>query len=369
MATLKIKNVKKRYGPLEILKGIDIDLHDGEFLVLLGPSGCGKSTLLNMIAGLLDLSEGEIWIGDKKVNDVHPKDRDIAMVFQSYALYPNMSVARNLAFGLEMRKVEKSTREAAIKKVAQMLQIEHLMDRRPAQLSGGQRQRVAIGRALVREPKIFLFDEPLSNLDAKLRVEMRTEIKKLHHRLGTTIVYVTHDQIEAMTLATRIAIMRDGWVQQFAPPQIVYEQPANMYVAGFMGSPAMNFLKGQIVEKNGRRGVLIADRDAQFVAFPQSDPEWNRYPVGRDVILGVRPENIAKLSDADMSITEFAALDAEIDVVEPTGADTLAFFQIGGANVVARLRPGDVREPGEKVRFAIDMSRISLFDPVSEQRI
>ena len=251
MSSLSIRGIKKRFGPVEVLKGIDIELASGEFLVLLGSSGCGKSTLLNIIAGLIDPSEGELLIGDRDITDVHPKDRDIAMVFQSYALYPNMTVARNLTFGLEIRKVDDRTREAALKRVATLLQIEHLLDRKPAQLSGGQRQRVAIGRALVREPKVFLFDEPLSNLDAKLRAEMRTEIKKLHQRLGTTIVYVTHDQIEAMTLASRIAIMRDGVVQQFAPPEEIYERPANMYVASFIGSPAMNFLRGRLEPGDG----------------------------------------------------------------------------------------------------------------------
>lgn len=370
MASLSIRNVVKRYGPLEILKGINIDLEDGEFLVLLGPSGCGKSTLLNIIAGLLDLSEGEIRIGDREVSQVHPKDRDIAMVFQSYALYPNMNVARNLAFGLEMRGVEKSRREAAIKHVAQLLQIEHLLQRKPAHLSGGQRQRVAIGRALVREPKVFLFDEPLSNLDAKLRVEMRTEIKKLHHRLGTTIVYVTHDQIEAMTLASRIAIMRDGVVQQFAPPQEVYERPVNMYVAGFMGSPAMNFLKGRLTERAGMAGIELGQPEVQFLPLFQPSAALASYKE-KDIVLGIRPENII-LANGEKKISDtggWAEMQAEIDVVEPTGADTLAFFAIGGAHAVARLRPNDVQKPGEKVRFAIDMSRISLFDPKSEQRL
>ncbi|HEX2581297.1 MAG TPA: ABC transporter ATP-binding protein [Dongiaceae bacterium] len=369
MATLSIRNVKKRYGALEILKGIDIELADGEFLVLLGPSGCGKSTLLNIIAGLLDLSEGEIRIGDRDVSNVHPKDRDIAMVFQSYALYPNMNVARNLAFGLEMRGVEKAKREKAIAHVAQMLQIEHLLSRKPAQLSGGQRQRVAIGRALVREPKVFLFDEPLSNLDAKLRVEMRTEIKKLHHRLGTTIVYVTHDQIEAMTLASRIAIMQNGEVQQFASPQEVYEQPVNMYVAGFMGSPAMNFLRGTLTQQNGRLSVALNGGRAQHLPLWQPSGAVSQR-VGQDIILGLRPENFAVAGRAQSAAPmALAEVTAQVDVVEPTGADTLAFMELGGANTIARLRPGDVKGPGEELRFAIDMSRACLFDPTTERRL
>ncbi|HEY9344172.1 MAG TPA: sn-glycerol-3-phosphate ABC transporter ATP-binding protein UgpC, partial [Inquilinus sp.] len=251
MASLTIQNVIKRYGAIEILKGINIDIDDGEFLVLVGPSGCGKSTLLNMIAGLDTISDGTIAIDGRRVNELHPKDRDIAMVFQSYALYPNMSVEQNIGFGLEMRGVPKEDRAKAIADVARLLQMEHLLKRKPSQLSGGQRQRVAMGRALVRDPKVFLFDEPLSNLDAKLRVEMRTEIKKLHQRLKSTIVYVTHDQIEAMTLATRIAVMRAGELQQLGTPREIYDRPANTFVAGFMGSPPMNLIKAKVVDHNG----------------------------------------------------------------------------------------------------------------------
>src|SRR5499426_1145384 len=258
MATLEIRALRKRFGSLEILKGIDLSVEKGGFLVLVGPSGCGKSTLLNTIAGLESISSGEIRIGGHIVNGLHPSKRDIAMVFQSYALYPNMSVAQNMAFGMEMRGVPKAERDKAVAAVAKTLQIEHLLSRRPSQLSGGQRQRVAMGRALVRQPRVFLFDEPLSNLDAKLRVEMRTEIKKLHQRLGTTIVYETHDQIEAMTLASRIAIMRDGIVQQFAAPEEIYERPANMYVAGFVGSPSMNFLQGRLEARANELGVRLA---------------------------------------------------------------------------------------------------------------
>jgi multiple sugar transport system ATP-binding protein len=372
MAQLSIRNVRKNYGPVDILKGIDIELADGEFLVLLGPSGCGKSTLLNIIAGLTDVSSGEVRVGDRVINDVHPKDRDIAMVFQSYALYPNMSVAKNMEFGLEMRKVERSVREAAVAKVAKLLQIEHLLARKPAELSGGQRQRVAIGRALVREPKVFLFDEPLSNLDAKLRVEMRTEIKKLHQRLGTTIVYVTHDQIEAMTLASRIAIMKDGLVQQFATPAEIYDRPANMYVAGFIGAPAMNFLRGQIAQQEGKLGIsaLVKAHGAQGPRFlPLADPaphfgDW----LGRDIVLGVRPEAISVAGTVE-SVTQLAEVEAEIDLVEPTGADTLAYFNMGGATTVARVRPQDIAGAGGTMRFALDLSRSSLFDPQTEARL
>ena len=359
MSSLSIRAIKKRFGPVEVLKGIDIELASGEFLVLLGSSGCGKSTLLNIIAGLIDPSEGELLIGDRDITDVHPKDRDIAMVFQSYALYPNMTVARNLTFGLEIRKVDGKAREAALKRVAALLQIEHLLDRKPAQLSGGQRQRVAIGRALVREPKVFLFDEPLSNLDAKLRAEMRTEIKKLHQRLGTTIVYVTHDQIEAMTLASRIAIMRDGVVQQFAPPEEIYERPANMYVAGFIGSPAMNFLRGRLESGAGGLGVRLAE--AAWLPLPQA-PRGAQ--TGQEVTLGIRPETVTLANGEGHS-----CLDAVIDVLEPTGADTMAVASVHGHPVTARLRPGAVRDVGRPVRLAVDMTRASLFDPATELRI
>jgi multiple sugar transport system ATP-binding protein len=359
MSSLTIRGVTKRFGSVDVLKGIDIELQSGEFLVLLGSSGCGKSTLLNIIAGLVDPTEGELLIGDRDITDVHPKDRDIAMVFQSYALYPNMSVARNLTFGLEIRKVEHQAREAALKRVAALLQIEHLLDRKPAQLSGGQRQRVAIGRALVREPKVFLFDEPLSNLDAKLRAEMRTEIKKLHQRLGTTIVYVTHDQIEAMTLASRIAIMRDGVVQQFAAPEEIYERPANIYVASFVGSPAMNFLHGRLEAGVSGLGVRLAE--TAWLPLPHTP---RSVQAGREVTLGIRPETVTLANGEGHS-----CLDAVIDVLEPTGADTMAVASVNGHPVTARLKPGDVREVGRPVRLAVDMTRASLFDPATELRI
>jgi multiple sugar transport system ATP-binding protein len=364
MSSLTIRGITKRFGTVDVLKGIDIELQSGEFLVLLGSSGCGKSTLLNIIAGLVDPTEGELLIGNRDITDVHPKDRDIAMVFQSYALYPNMSVARNLTFGLEIRKVSRETREGALKRVAALLQIEHLLDRKPAQLSGGQRQRVAIGRALVREPKVFLFDEPLSNLDAKLRAEMRTEIKKLHQRLGTTIVYVTHDQIEAMTLASRIAIMRDGVVQQFAPPEEIYERPANMYVAAFIGSPSMNFLRGRLEAGSGGLGVRLAENGSSrpaWLALPQA-PQNAR--AGQEITLGIRPETVTLANGEG-----HPCLDAVIDVLEPTGADTMAVASVNGHPVTARLKPGDVREVGRPVRLAVDMSRASLFDPATELRI
>src|ERR1700677_1025716 len=262
MAFLEINGLRKRFGPVEILKGIDLTLDKGGFLVLVGPSGCGKSTLLNTIAGLESISAGNINIDGRSINDLHPSKRDIAMVFQSYALYPNMSVAQNMAFGMEMRGVPKDERDKAVAAVAKTLQIEHLMSRRPSQLSGGQRQRVAMGRALVRQPRVFLFDEPLSNLDAKLRVDLRTEIKRLHQSTGTTIVYVTHDQIEAMTLATKIAVLKEGVLQQVGTPFEIYNNPSNLFVADFMGSPSMNLISGKVTQATGRATIMLERDDA-----------------------------------------------------------------------------------------------------------
>src|SRR5882724_4901895 len=313
MATLSIRGVKKRFGSLEILKEIDIELEDGEFLVLLGPSGCGKSTLLNIIAGLSEPSESEIRIGDRLVNNVHPKDRDIAMVFQSYALYPNMNVARNMEFGLAMRGVAKGARGEAIQRVAKLLQIEHLLGRKPAQLSGGQRQRVAIGRALVQHAKVFLFDEPLSNLDAKLRTEMRVELKRLHKELGATIIYVTHDQIEAMTLATRIAVMRAGRIEQYAVPDDLYQEPATLFVASFVGSPAMNFLRGRLLPGDAPAVQVGAAR------LPLNGYRFRSSPApGQDVVVGIRPEHVMLASDEPQQST----IHAEALFMEPMGADT-----------------------------------------------
>lgn len=369
MTTLELRNIRKRYGEVEILKGIDLALQDGEFLVLLGPSGCGKSTLLNMIAGLDSISEGEIVIGDRVINHIHPKDRNIAMVFQSYALYPNMTVAQNMSFSLKMRGVSADEQKKAIAKVADLLQIGHLLDRKPARLSGGQRQRVAMGRALVRDPSIFLFDEPLSNLDAKLRIEMRTEIKKLHDRLGTTIVYVTHDQIEAMTLATRIAVMKEGVVQQFADPQTVYERPANRFVADFIGSPPMNFIPATVInDSNGLALNLAGDEHA--VRLPlDHHASWLGGLAGKIVTLGIRPENITKISPGAAPRQDDTIVDGWIEVVEPTGAETLVLFKLGGVDVTAKAHPKDDVRKGVNTKFAIDMSAISLFDKQSGTRL
>jgi len=306
MASLNIKNACKSFGTTEVLKGVSVDIESGEFLVLVGPSGCGKSTLLNLIAGLEKATSGEIYIGDRLVNNVSPKDRDIAMVFQSYALYPNMNVRKNISFGLETRRVPKSEINKIVKEVSKTLQIENLLHRKPSQLSGGQRQRVAMGRALARDPSVFLFDEPLSNLDAKLRVEMRTEIKLLHQRIHTTIVYVTHDQIEAMTLADRIAIMKDGIIQQLDTPEKVYQQPSNMFVAGFIGSPSMNFIPCKIEKEGGQHGITLSSGNGTSFKIPvESQLQDVETYLNKEVILGIRPEQITSYNSTpqwDLSI-------------------------------------------------------------------
>src|SRR5690349_16664329 len=311
MATLEVSDLRKRFGTIEVLKNIDLTLDKGGFLVLVGPSGCGKSTLLNTIAGLESVSAGEIRIDGQLVNGLHPSKRDIAMVFQSYALYPNMSVAENIAFGMEMRKVPKAEREKAVAVVAKTLQIEHLLDRRPSQLSGGQRQRVAMGRALVRQPRVFLFDEPLSNLDAKLRIDMRVEIKRLHQQTGTTTVYVTHDQIEAMTLATRIAVLKDGEVQQVGSPGEIYNTPANLFVADFMGSPSMNLLEGRVAKNGSGTGITFAANGSTPVTLAApTGADLSRLQDGAPVILGIRPEAVSDVQSVDRNAKTVATFDA-----------------------------------------------------------
>jgi len=371
MASLSVKNAIKRFGSVEVLKGIEVAVEDGELLVLVGPSGCGKSTLLSLIAGLDTISEGEIRIDGQLVNDLHPKDRDIAMVFQSYALYPHMSVALNISFGLEMRGVPRPERERLIAEVAKLLQIGHLLARKPGQLSGGQRQRVAMGRALVRKPKIFLFDEPLSNLDAKLRVEMRTEIKKLHQRLKATIIYVTHDQIEAMTLATRIAVLNGGILHQLGTPKEIYETPANLFVASFMGSPSMNLIPGRIEVNGAGPAVAIERSGGAPIILPVANgaAEGLRTHAGREVVLGLRPEHFSDPHDADAQAPGHHPIDCHVEVTEPTGADTLAVVVLGGVEVTARLKADSPVRPGTPATLAVDMTKAVLFDPRSERRI
>ncbi|MEM9013287.1 MAG: sn-glycerol-3-phosphate ABC transporter ATP-binding protein UgpC [Pseudomonadota bacterium] len=367
MGFLDISKATKSYGAVQVLHETDIAVEEGEFLVLVGPSGCGKSTLLNMIAGLEEVTSGDIAIRGRSMNGVRPADRNIAMVFQSYALYPNMNVRQNMSFGLEMHGTPKAERDAAVARVAELLQITQLLDRKPGQLSGGQRQRVAMGRALVRDPDVFLFDEPLSNLDAKLRVDMRTEIKKLHQRLGTTIVYVTHDQIEAMTLSTRIAVMFGGHVQQLGTPREIYDRPANMFVAGFMGSPSMNLFPARVSVENGVTVAAFALADGSTASLPLAAEV--AVEQGRDVMLGIRPEAITDEDGADRTSHAIHRVLAPVEVTEPAGADTFVVTQFGGREVTGRFRADvDVR-PGATVPFAINMEKAVLFDHTTEERI
>jgi multiple sugar transport system ATP-binding protein len=366
MSSLTIRNLRKSFGSFEVLKGIDLEAQTGEFVALVGPSGCGKSTLLAMIAGLESVTAGEIRIGGRLVNSIAPKDRDIAMVFQSYALYPTMTVRQNITFGMP-----RSQQDAAVARVAALLQIEPLLARKPAALSGGQRQRVAMGRALVRDPKLFLFDEPLSNLDAKLRVDMRTEIKKLHLRVGKTTVYVTHDQVEAMTLASRIAVMYQGSVQQFDEPQKIYDRPANMFVAGFMGSPAMNFVPAQLVSQADQPAVRIrlADGTQAILPLPRARGDL-AHVAQKDVVLGIRPEHMFRY-DPDLSVRKpcIATVSAPIELVEPTGAETMATLRFGDLEVVGRFDPDGAPRMGETITLGIDMAHAHLFDPATRTLI
>ncbi|QBF30857.1 ABC transporter ATP-binding protein [Thalassococcus sp. S3] len=360
---LDIKNLRKSYGTTEILKDINVEIEPGDFLVLVGPSGCGKSTLLNCIAGLEPISGGAIHIGGQDMTTVSPKDRNIAMVFQSYALYPTMSVAKNITFGMKVRGVDAVTQAAKLKDVAQLLQIEPLLNRRPGQLSGGQRQRVAMGRALVRDPKLFLFDEPLSNLDAKLRVEMRTEIKKLHQNLNASIVYVTHDQIEAMTLATKIVVMKGGVIQQIGTPSQIYNRPENLFVADFMGSPAMNLIPAKAHSTDGGTRIEIARPQAEPLIL--TDTAHSGLP--EDVILGLRPEDIAEAGHRGGQNVQTAQ--CLVDVVEPAGADTYVVSRLGGREVTARLHAETVACSGEPLEMAFDLGKVSYFEPETGQRL
>jgi multiple sugar transport system ATP-binding protein len=353
MASVNIDDVKKAFGAHYVIHGVDVTIRDGEFVVLVGPSGCGKSTLLRMIAGLENITAGEISIGERVVNNLPPKERDIAMVFQNYALYPHMTVAENMGFSLKLRGAAKTEIDDRVDRAAQILGLGPLLERYPRQLSGGQRQRVAMGRAIVRDPQVFLFDEPLSNLDAKLRVAMRTEIKELHQRLKTTTVYVTHDQIEAMTMADKIVVMHDGLVEQIGAPLELYDTPDNMFVAGFIGSPAMNFLKGTI-KVNGV---------ASFEGPGGTKLPLARAPAGADgmpVVYGVRPEHFVIADDG---------AEAEIVVIEPTGSETQVFANLGGEEIVAVFRERYQFQPGEKVRLKPDPALVHLFDEKTGKRL
>ena len=374
MASLDLIGIRKSFGPVHILHDISIALDDGEFLVLVGPSGCGKSTLMNIIAGLEEPTEGRLQLNGSDITHAAPAERNISMVFQSYALYPNMTVAKNIEFPLEMRKVDKATRAERVKKVGELLQIGHLMDRKPRQLSGGQRQRVAIGRALAREPQLYLFDEPLSNLDAQLRLDMRTEIKKLHQRLNATIVYVTHDQIEAMTLATRIAVMKGGVLQQLGTPHEVYNRPANTFVASFMGSPRMNLLRVRMAsERHGELRLVAADGGAGETAINLPAEVLAAVPqavcTGQDVIVGLRAEAVSLAASDTVPGPSQCYLEARVQVVEPTGADTLVLLDIDGHDFTARLAPDVALTAGARARFSVDLSKVVFFDVESEKLI
>ena len=363
MAKVVLRDVVKTYGPVYAVNNVSLDIEDGEFVALVGPSGCGKTTTLNLVAGLIPMSGGDIYIGDRLVNELDPKDRDIAMVFQNYALYPHMSVYDNMAFGLKMRKFPKADIEKRVKDAAEILGIQELLKRKPRQLSGGQRQRVAVGRAIVRHPQVFLFDEPLSNLDAKLRVQMRVELKKLHSRLETTAIYVTHDQVEAMTLGDRVVVMKDGWIQQVGEPMELYGRPANKFVAGFIGSPAMNFIDVVINEVNG---AVVAEAQGLHLSVPAAKAAALRPYKGQPVALGVRPEDVHVAGAADPAHYSF---DAAVEVVEPLGSEILLDVRIGRGTIVARVEPNVRVKVHETVKLAVNADRLHFFDAKTEQKI
>ncbi|MEP0233161.1 ABC transporter ATP-binding protein [Roseibium sp.] len=362
MTSVSVRDLTLRFGSLEVLSSLNLDINEGEFLVLLGPSGCGKSTLLNCVAGLLDISEGQVFISGKNVTWEEPKDRGIGMVFQSYALYPQMTVEKNLAFGLQIAKLPKDEIAARIKRAAEILQIEPLLKRKPAQLSGGQRQRVAIGRALVRDVDVFLFDEPLSNLDAKLRAELRVELKRLHQNLTNTMIYVTHDQIEALTLADRIAVMKGGIIQQLDAPLTIYNKPVNLFVAGFIGSPSMNFLKGQIEIQDGAPSVRLGEN--LMVPLAGYDAQGTLSD-GQKVIFGVRPEHLTLTRDQ----TSGPSLPAVVELEEPMGADSLVWLRLGDQSMSVRTDSSSRFSPGEEVVITFDLDHASVFDADTEERI
>ncbi len=369
MAQVSVRDVVKAYdGDVQAVRGINLEIADHEFVVLVGPSGCGKSTTLRMIAGLEEISAGEIWIGGDIVNDMAPRDRDIAMVFQNYALYPHMSVFDNMAFGLKLRKLPKADIKARVDEAARILDIVPLLERKPKALSGGQRQRVAMGRAIVRDPKVFLFDEPLSNLDAKLRVQMRTEIKKVHQTVRTTTVYVTHDQVEAMTLADRVVVMNHGLIEQVGPPQELYHHPKTRFVAGFIGSPAMNFFTARVVAASGAPAVQLAD--GQLLPIPPARQDRYAAHRDRDVVFGLRPEHLPELREygpREQGRGGVAPFRITADVVEPMGMETLVHFFLGGEPGCARVDPQTPAAPNAPLTLAADMSHMHLIDPSSGQ--
>ncbi|GHV48199.1 ABC transporter ATP-binding protein [Clostridia bacterium] len=379
MASLSLRGIYKKYpGGVVAVSDFTMSIKDKEFIILVGPSGCGKSTTLRMIAGLEEISEGEMYIGDRLVNDISPKDRDIAMVFQSYALYPHMTVFENMAFGLKLRKVPKDEIRKLVEEAAKILDIAHLLDRKPKALSGGQRQRVALGRCIVRDPQVFLLDEPLSNLDAKLRAQMRTELAKLHKKLGTTFIYVTHDQIEAMTMGDRIVIMKDGYIQQIDSPVNLYSNPVNKFVAGFIGSPQMNFIAAKLLKIDGKYTVEFGAEDAKMTAnsrrfhveVPQSkaEPAILEGYVGKDITLGVRPENIHD-EELFLSSAKTGIIEATVDITEMIGAETYLYIACEGVPITVRVSNRSTARPQDVIKLAIDPNHIHLFDNQDEHSI
>ena len=368
MASVTLKHVYKVYnGNVTAVKDFSLEVADKEFVILVGPSGCGKSTTLRMIAGLEEITQGELYIGDTLANDVAPKDRDIAMVFQNYALYPHMTVFDNMAFGLKLRKVPKDEIKRRVEEAAKILDISHLLDRKPKALSGGQRQRVALGRAIVRNPKVFLLDEPLSNLDAKLRAQMRTEISKLHQRLGTTFIYVTHDQTEAMTMGDRIVVMKDGVIQQVDTPQNLYDYPVNEFVAGFMGSPQMNFLDGTIAKEGDGYTFKFGKYNVKIPANKNKDDVLKDY-IGKDVILGIRPEHVHDEPDFLAKVNE-GIVEANVEVTELMGAETYLYLTCEGNQITARVDPTSTAKTGDTIKIAFELPKLHLFDKETEKTI
>ena len=368
MASLSLRHIYKKYpGGVTAVSDFNLEVKDKEFLVLVGPSGCGKTTTLRMIAGLEEISEGELFIGDQLVNDVAPKDRQIAMVFQNYALYPHMSVFENMSFGLKLNKTPKEEIKRRVEEAARILDITHLLDRKPKALSGGQKQRVALGRAIVREPKVFLLDEPLSNLDAKLRAAMRTELTKLHNRVGTTFVYVTHDQVEAMTMATRIVVMKDGLIQQVDTPQNLYDSPCNIFVAGFIGTPQMNFIKGTLVKKGADVFFNFEDVSLKLPEEKAQAPELAEY-IGKEVVVGLRPEGISDEAKSVEANPE-TSFDVNVDVTELMGAEIYLYLNIGETNLIARVSSRSKSRAGDRIKVSFDMSRLHIFDNDTERCI
>jgi multiple sugar transport system ATP-binding protein len=366
MTNLSLKHIHKVYsGNIEVVKDFNLEIEDKEFIVFVGPSGCGKSTTLRMVAGLEEISKGELYIGDNLVNDVAPKDRDIAMVFQNYALYPHMTVYDNMAFGLKLRKISEAEIDKKVREAARILDIEHLLDRKPKALSGGQRQRVAMGRAIVREPKVFLMDEPLSNLDAKLRVQMRTEISKLHNKLQTTFIYVTHDQVEAMTLGSRIVVMKDGIIQQVDTPQQIYNNPVNMFVAGFIGSPQMNFIQCKVEETEGKVSISFENERIILLEASAKIVKDKGY-IGKEVVLGIRPENIYEEVTSE---NKNMVIEAKVELTELMGAETYIYLSKGKSNITARVSGSSMAKAGDRIKVTLNTNKIHMFDKDTEMTI